>query len=410
MVKPFPFKRAAALAFAVALPFVSSASASVRGMPKAGQPSLPRFGHSQVWTGEQLIIWGGARGEGRSRKTLASGGSYRPGQGRWYALPSQGAPSARFGHTAVWTGEEMIVWGGMSAGGTRMNSGARYNPVTRTWTPISGTEAPSPRAGHTAVWTGEEMIIWGGDLITADTSLNGGDSSAGAAYNPITNQWRPISMDGAPTPRIGHAAVWTGKYMAVWGGTQVWRERGAWYRYHAGQKTGALYDPQQDTWQSIMPDWTYQSYIDATQDRADLLETSADLVWTGSKLIAFPLNGSLRSWWQAGGIYDIESGEWTRISTAGAPGVRPYGVVWTGQRLVAIGSSGNRMRTSVYSFGSESWRSLASARTGSFQGRRISWVPESLEIFTSGGRWANGRGQYSGGSYGQRGFRIMVRP
>ena len=31
-----------------------------------------------------------------------------------------------------------------------------------TWTATSTTNAPTARAGHTAVWTGSEMIVWGG--------------------------------------------------------------------------------------------------------------------------------------------------------------------------------------------------------------------------------------------------------
>ena len=31
-----------------------------------------------------------------------------------------------------------------------------------TWTATSTTNAPSPREEHTAVWTGTEMIVWGG--------------------------------------------------------------------------------------------------------------------------------------------------------------------------------------------------------------------------------------------------------
>src|SRR5206468_13109812 len=31
-----------------------------------------------------------------------------------------------------------------------------------TWTATSTTNAPAARFGHTAVWTGSEMIIWGG--------------------------------------------------------------------------------------------------------------------------------------------------------------------------------------------------------------------------------------------------------
>ena len=63
-------------------------------------------------------------------------------------------------HTAVWTGSEMIVWGGEFSGYS--NTGGRYNPSTDSWTATSLTNAPSARDGHTAVWTGSEMIVWGG--------------------------------------------------------------------------------------------------------------------------------------------------------------------------------------------------------------------------------------------------------
>src|SRR6185436_238044 len=46
-------------------------------------------------------------------------------------------PDPRSGHTAVWTGSVMIVWGG--------NGGARYDPATDTWTATSTVNAPSAR-------------------------------------------------------------------------------------------------------------------------------------------------------------------------------------------------------------------------------------------------------------------------
>ena len=53
----------------------------------------------------------------------------------------------------------MIVWGGITA--QRFNTGGRYNPITDSWVATSTTGAPEG-AYHTAVWTGSEMIIWGG--------------------------------------------------------------------------------------------------------------------------------------------------------------------------------------------------------------------------------------------------------
>ena len=53
----------------------------------------------------------------------------------------------------------MIIWGG---GG--LNTGGRYDPSTNQWA-AGGTSivnAPMARDSHTAVWTGTEMIVWGG--------------------------------------------------------------------------------------------------------------------------------------------------------------------------------------------------------------------------------------------------------
>ena len=80
----------------------------------------------------------------------------------WSPTTLTNAPSPRTGHAAVWTGSEMIVWGGDS-GSTFLNTGGRYNPSTDSWIATSTTNAPQGRESHTAVWTGSEMIVWGGE-------------------------------------------------------------------------------------------------------------------------------------------------------------------------------------------------------------------------------------------------------
>jgi hypothetical protein len=50
----------------------------------------------------------------------------------------------------VWTGSEMIVWGGLGTSGY-LNTGARYNPAANTWTPVTTNAAPAPRSQHAAV-------------------------------------------------------------------------------------------------------------------------------------------------------------------------------------------------------------------------------------------------------------------
>src|SRR6266478_4224279 len=82
------------------------------------------------------------------------------GDDTWTATAAP--PEIRESHTAVWTGSEMIVWGGIPGEGRCLNTGGRYNPATDTWTATSTRAAPEARLHHTAVWTGSEMIVWGG--------------------------------------------------------------------------------------------------------------------------------------------------------------------------------------------------------------------------------------------------------
>jgi hypothetical protein len=125
---------------------------------------------------------------------------------QWTATSIINAPSGRDGHTAVWTGSEMIVWGGFAPLYPYFNTDGRYNPSTDSWIATSLTNAPTGRSGHTAVWTGSEMIIWGGTYLT----------NTGGRYNPSTDSWTATSLTNAPTGRSGHTAVWTGNEMIVW--------------------------------------------------------------------------------------------------------------------------------------------------------------------------------------------------
>ena len=56
----------------------------------------------------------------------------------------------------------MIVWGG-DQNASLLNTGGRDNLGTDNWT---GTSTSGVPAGfwHTAVWTGGEMIVWGGTI------------------------------------------------------------------------------------------------------------------------------------------------------------------------------------------------------------------------------------------------------
>jgi N-acetylneuraminic acid mutarotase len=129
-----------------------------------------RKSHTAVWTGSEMIVWGGLN----VSTVLNTGGRYNPGTDSWTATSTTNAPSARSYHTAVWTGDEMIAWGGSgSPGNVLFNTGGRYNPGTDNWVTTSTVNAPSARRFHTAVWTGGEMIVWGGYDGSVDVSSGG---------------------------------------------------------------------------------------------------------------------------------------------------------------------------------------------------------------------------------------------
>jgi N-acetylneuraminic acid mutarotase len=101
-----------------------------------------------------MIVWGGT-GAGDFR----DGARFLPAANTWTTVPTNGAPTARFQHTAVWDGEGMIIWGGS----TGLSDGGRYTPANNTWTATTLHGAPAlGRVGHTAVWDGGEMIVFGG--------------------------------------------------------------------------------------------------------------------------------------------------------------------------------------------------------------------------------------------------------
>jgi N-acetylneuraminic acid mutarotase len=176
-----------------------------------------RYIHTAVWMGSKMIIWGGYSGA-----FVNTGGMYDPVADpllAWTATSTTSAPVARGYHTAVWTGTKMIIWGGESSFSPLVyeDTGGLFDPSadpSTAWAATSTTTfPPDPRSGHTAIWTGSVMVVWGGSGIA-------GDLDVGGSYDPASDIWDPGDGDITyqPTKRYGHTAIWTGSRMIVWGG------------------------------------------------------------------------------------------------------------------------------------------------------------------------------------------------
>jgi N-acetylneuraminic acid mutarotase len=218
-----------------------------------GSPLLSvHEGHGLVvWTGRELIGWGG----GCCDDAFSDGVAYNPATNRWRALAP--TPLAGSQHPiGAWTGKELIVLvGGLNPDGkpwpARLARAAAYNPRTDTWRRIA--PLPAPRDGATAVWDGRELLVVGGA------------ARVGFAYDPATNRWRRLPAIGSA--RVGGAVVWAGNQLLLWGGTT---RPGA----LVPPRNALAYDPATNRWSSL--------------PRAPLggrLEPTA--VWTGSSLIVW---------------------------------------------------------------------------------------------------------------------------
>jgi N-acetylneuraminic acid mutarotase len=233
------------------------------GAISANTPGLRIYGASLA-VDDQFFTWGGWN----NGVNLNTGYLYNPVSDTWKEVSTINAPSPRSSMSAVWTGSRVIVWGGCDgyfpACEFKKSDGASYDPATDTWTSISSLGAPSPRDSHATVWTGSEMIVWGG----ASQKDANGPLGTGAIYNPATDTWRPMSMQGALTAMIDPAAVWMIDKMVVWGGFGD---------NFARIGDGALYDPLTDQ-------WTAMATVDAPPPRVRFAFAANErqlLVWGG---------------------------------------------------------------------------------------------------------------------------------
>src|SRR5436190_24222589 len=95
----------------------------------------------------------------------------------------------------------MIIWGGQDLLFNQLNTGGRYSPHTDRWTATSTTNAPSARAANTAVWTGSEMIDWGG--FGGGNDLNTGGrycAQSGTTPTPTPTPTATATPTATPTP------------------------------------------------------------------------------------------------------------------------------------------------------------------------------------------------------------------
>jgi hypothetical protein len=219
----------------------------------APAPLSARAGAAAAWTGEVWLVWGGADDDtGRA----TDGAAYDPLTDTWRSLAA--APlSGEAGRAPrmVWTGTEAVVWA-LPGLWSDAPAAARYDPAGDRWQPL-----PPPPGGRrldpVLSWNGRWLVAWG---VTSGKEVG----TAAARYSPLTDAWEPMPdpplaftgdallvevgtgprasliawvgdtpaggavhtdehgwqrLARAPVPgRVGHASIWTGAALLVWGG------------------------------------------------------------------------------------------------------------------------------------------------------------------------------------------------
>ena len=155
-----------------------------------------------VWAGDEMIVFGRVDKRGPHDEILSSSNvaaAYDPKGNTWRRLAAPFSAQGYPGNwNAVWTGKEMIVLGDVNQA---------FDPEKNRWRRLP--PAPAGRAGI-AIWTGKELIEWGGGCC-------GDVSDDGAAYDPSTNKWRKIALPpvGGQQSPVG---AWTGKELVIFPG------------------------------------------------------------------------------------------------------------------------------------------------------------------------------------------------
>jgi hypothetical protein len=323
-------------------------------------------------------------------------------RGRW--TPMATAPiDGRTAHALVWTGSEMLVWGGTGSSPTQSvfdsvypRGGAAYDPVHDRWRRIP--DAPIPGRDHPiAVWTGRELVVFGG--------YRGGNATTrldGAAYDPATNHWRTIAR--SPLSGTGTLGGWLNGRMIVVTATSA-----AAYDPDADRWTTLPAPPLHARWASAAVAAGRLTIVDfgdgATPPVRWETFDGASATWTSGEAPVDPLAAGITIgatdervvFPETGDELDPTTGRWSRTFRCEGAGAAP---VWTGSVLIAVTTVWDRRTgecrdlppapprakpfddTNGREFPVAIWTGTQYLTWSGGTGGDIAWVPNDGAIFT----------------------------
>ncbi|MFC1524842.1 Kelch repeat-containing protein [Planctomycetota bacterium] len=318
-------------------------------------PLEPRQNHTAIWTGKEMIIWGG-----RGKKEYNNGARYNPNTDEWTMLP-ESPLETRQNHTAIWipsasglssVAGEMIIWGGCSGTDKRYNDGARYNPKKDKWNKLPRCPVEG-RDGHVAIWTGYEMIIWGG--LDKENKY----PDVGISYAPTKNRWYKLPKSPIKG-RVHAAAVWTDKEIIIWGG----RNNTEYYL------DGAILDPVKRNWEKI----SEGPFNLDKESKTPSYPPAA--IWNDKRMIIWGVNA------QQDGIksdivsYSKSSDTWELCHESPVRDKTYITTAWTGKEIIACAG-----QIALYNPLMGSWQLLPQSRMNGTSGHSLVWTNKEIIIW-----------------------------
>lgn len=137
----------------------------------------------------RALVWGGFRNNTSGPNYLGNGAVFNPRTKHWRGVDGENIPQPRKGHSLVWTGDKIVVWGG-DGGPFKLATGSSLDLTSMKWTPLSGSSSLKPRADHETVWQNGRMVVMGGCR----------DCPFSESYSPATDSWQKIQNPDGDVP------------------------------------------------------------------------------------------------------------------------------------------------------------------------------------------------------------------
>ncbi len=300
-----------------------------------------------------MIIWGGddINDWGTGGPVYANGAAYTPSTNTWRMLPD--APiEPRTDATLIWTGRQVIAFGGRGSDGNAIPDGAEYDPASDSWNLLPPLPNPgSTPVGATAVWTGNELLSW----VTYEVNLGSGGLNSltqAAALRAGSTTWDTLPKSSTAISTYEATMVWTGSEVLAFGGSDCLPGESC-PAFLPSAGTVYAFQPVSNRWTEMTVGINPVGPAISTGN-AVVVDSSGQIVHRAPARVISPSFGM---------VFDIANRKWLRLPPRSPSGFGDE--VWTGSQFL-IWWSGNGNNTGI-----ELVPATESAATNSVQGFNV---------------------------------------